>query len=98
MNPGACLYFILLLLAPAVRAQLNVTLQIERENYVAWEAVLATVSVTNNSGNDIVLGGPNNTPWLNFVITSDSGRPVTSLAAVDAEAMMCRNGQTLQRR
>lgn len=98
MNPRACLYLILLLLAPVLRAQLAVTLQVERENYVSWEQMLATVSVTNNSGNDIVLGGPNNAPWLNFIITGDGGRPVTSLTPVDAEAIMCRNGQTLQRR
>jgi hypothetical protein len=98
MNLRVCFSFILLLLAPALRAQLNVTLEIERTNYVSWEAIPATVSVTNNSGTDIVLGGPNNAPWLNFIITGDSGRPVTSLAPVEADAIMCRNGQTLQRR
>lgn len=80
-----------------LRAQLNVTLEIERQNYVAWEPLIAKVTVTNTSGKDIVLGGPNNAPWLNFIITGDGGRPVTALVELDADAMMCRQGQSFQR-
>lgn len=95
MNLRTLLFF--LLAALPLRAQLNVTLEIERQNYVAWEPLIAKVTVTNTSGKDMVLGGPNNAPWLNFIITGDGGRPVTALVELDAEAMMCRQGQSFQR-
>jgi hypothetical protein len=84
--------------AAAVRAQLTVTVGLERTNYVAYEPLLATVTVTNTSGNDVVLGGPNNSSWLNFLITGDNGRAVTAISNPDADAIMCRAGQSLQRR
>lgn len=99
MYSRSFLRFLLFILAALpLRAQLDVTLQIERSNYVAWEPLFATVTVTNTSGNDFVLGGPNNAPWLNFLITGDGNRPATALAPVEADALMCRRGQTLQRR
>src|SRR5687767_4935076 len=83
---------------PPVRAQLDVSIALERINFVSYEPIHATVTVTNNSGNDIVLGGPNNSSWLNFAITGDTGRAVTSIASPNADAMVCRKGQSLQRR
>lgn len=83
---------------PALRAQLNVAVAIDRTNYIAYEPLPITVTVTNTSGKDVVLGGPNNTSWLNFLVTTESGRPVTSLGNPEAEAIVCRSGQSLQRR
>lgn len=94
-------YAVLLLAAvtaPKLHAQLDVTLQTERVNYVAYESIIVNVAVTNNTGNDVVLGGPNNTSWLNFLVTDGNGRPVTGIADPNADAIVCRNGQTLQRK
>jgi hypothetical protein len=97
-----CLRFAFLVLGvlatPLARAQLNVSIELERSNYVAYEPLMATVTVTNSSGNDVVLGGPNNTTWLNFLVFSENGRPVTGIANPDADAIVCRNGQSLQRK
>ena len=99
MNASARLFFLLLVLAvPHVRAQLTVTAAVERTNYVSYEPVHITVTVTNTTGNDIVLGGPNNTTWMNFVITADNGRQVTAIDSPNADAVICRAGQSLQKR
>ena len=91
--------FLLLAIAvPQVRAQLNVSVEVERTNFVAYEPLFVTVTVTNTSGNDVVLGGPNNNSWLNFLVVSENGRPVTGIANPDADAIVCRNGQSLQRK
>ena len=43
-------------------------------------------------------GGPNGTPWLNFIMNYENGKPVTALANTNAQPMMCRAGESLQRR
>ncbi len=93
-------FFLLLtvLAVPQLRAQLTVTATVERTNYVAYEPLQITVTVTNTSGNNIVLGGPNNTSWMNFHVTGDNGRPVTAIDSPNADAILCRAGQSLQRR
>ncbi len=98
MNLRSLLCLALFLITLPLRAQLDVTLQVERTNYVSWEPLIVTVTITNTSGNDFVLGGPNNGPWLNFLITGDGNRPVTALGELDVPAIMCRRGQTLQRK
>lgn len=83
---------------PQLRAQLSVTATVERTNFVAYEPLQITVTVTNTSGNNVVLGGPNNTSWMNFLVTGDNGRPVTAIDSPNADAIVCRAGQSLQRR
>ena len=79
MNFTTRLLLLLALAVPPVRAQLDVSLATERTNYVAYEPIIVTVTVTNTSGNDVVLGGPANGSWLNFLVTSDNSRVVTPL-------------------
>ncbi len=92
------LLFLSVFLAPRLQAQMDVKIQAERINYVAYESLNVTVTVTNNTGNDVVLGGPNNTSWLNFLVTNESGRPVTGIANPDVDAIICRNGQSMERK
>ena len=99
MNAFARLFLLLLLLAvPRLHAQLTVSAAVERTNYLAYEPLQITVTVTNTSGGDVVLGGPNNTTWMNFVITGENGRPVTAIDSPNADAIICRAGQSLQKR
>jgi hypothetical protein len=96
------LRFVVLLLAalaaPLARAQLDVRIELERQNYVSYEPMMVQVTVTNTSGNDVVLGGPNNSSWVNFLVFSENGRPVTGIANPGADAIICRAGQSLQRK
>ncbi len=45
-----------------------VSMKLNKETFVAYESVVATVTVHNRAGSDIVLGGPRGTSWLTFDI------------------------------
>lgn len=96
------LRFVILMLAaaalPRVQAQINVSIKLERGNYVSYESLPVTVTVTNTSGSDVVLGGPNNSSWLNFLVTSETGRPVTAIESPNVDAIVCKKNQALERK
>jgi hypothetical protein len=45
-------------------AQLQVSIELDRDSYVNMEPTIATVTVLNQAGKDIVLGGPSGGSWL----------------------------------
>lgn len=83
---------------PRAAAQLEVSLSLERDNYVSLEAIEATVTIKNTVGKDVVLGGQGGTSWLNFQIHDTSGTPANPIRPVTVAPMMLRNGETLQRK
>ena len=70
----------------SVQAQVRVTVKMSKSQYVAHEPVLATVTVTNNVGRDLLIHsegvGRGTISWLDFVVTSgrNSLRPRTKLS------------------
>jgi hypothetical protein len=88
----------LIVAAPLAVAQLEVSLSLERGNYVSLEAIEATVTVKNSVGKDVVLGGPGGNPWLNFQIHDTSGALANPIRAVNVQPMVLRNGESLQRK
>lgn len=88
----------LLFLTARAAAQLEVSLSLERDNYVSLEAIEATVTIKNSVGKDVVLGGPSGTTWLNFQIHDTSGAPANPIRPLPVQAMVLRNGETLQRK
>jgi hypothetical protein len=93
------LAFCLLLLAacPAARAQYEITLKLNKESYLTYEGVEATVTVMNRTGADVVLGGPNHTPWLSFGITDPHSRPVPPMRFHSEENIVFKAGSTISR-
>ncbi len=79
-----------------LHAQLNIELSMERPNYAAGEAVRATITVTNTTGQDIVLGGPAGGPWLDFVIR-ETGVQVTNTQNLPVSPIIAKAGQAVQR-
>ena len=49
-------------------AQLMIDLKMKKRSYVAYEPIMVQVVVSNRSGKDVVLGGPNGSSWLTFAI------------------------------
>lgn len=77
--PALCLLLAvaaLILSAPGAMAQLQVTLDMNRTRYVAFEPVQATVTIANRAGKDIVLGDPSGRPWLSFNVDRIGGDSV----------------------
>jgi hypothetical protein len=62
------LFVVTMLIPQRAEAQLMVEMKINKDTFVAYESVRATVTVHNRAGHDIVLGGPRGTSWLSFDI------------------------------
>jgi hypothetical protein len=71
----------LLLLAAKAEAQIQVDLKFKRLQYIAYEPVVATLSITNLAGRDIDLHDAAGQSWLGFEITGNEGQPVAPMSA-----------------
>lgn len=61
-----------------LHAQLRVELKFSRRLFLAYEPVLASISITNYSGRDILLENSEGHNWLNFDITNSQGNLLTA--------------------
>ncbi len=59
-----------------LRAQILVDLSIKRTLYIAYEPLLATVRITNLSGNRLLLADVEGKKWFGFEIETLDGRPI----------------------
>lgn len=80
------------------QAQYLMNLKLDKSTYLAQEAVLATVTITNRSGSDAILGGKNGENWLTFDITNPAGTLMPPMSATSSEPMIFPAGQTINRR
>jgi hypothetical protein len=59
-----------------LNAQILVDLSIKRTLYIAYEPLLATVKITNLSGNPLLLADVEGKKWFGFQIETLDGRPI----------------------
>lgn len=78
-------------------AQVAVHLQLPKQSFLAGESVVATVSITNQSGRELVFQGDGTLPWLDFIVNSSRGVPFTPAARPQFGAVKVPAGQTLAR-
>ena len=62
-------------------AQIQVDLKFKRLQYIAYEPVVATLSITNLAGRDIDLHDADGQSWLGFEIAGNDGEPVAPMSA-----------------
>lgn len=89
------LFFVMALTA---QAQFQVGLTLPRTNFLALEAIPATVTVTNRTGADVVLGGPGRASWLSFEMTDRTGRSLAPMEVDSSEITQIPPGGTVQKR
>jgi len=77
----ACVFFI----AAKADAQIQVDLKFKRLQYIAYEPVVATLSITNLAGRDIDLHNADAQSWLGFEITGSEGQPIAPVSAENAQ-------------
>jgi len=65
-----------IILLPSLHAQIQVELKISRRFFMTYEPVVATVSITNRAGRDIVLQDADNQKWFSFSIFNGDDSPV----------------------
>src|ERR1044072_4343288 len=63
-------------LAARSEAQIQVEMKFKRLQYIAYEPVVATLSITNLAGRDIDLHDADGQSWLGFEITGSDGQSI----------------------
>lgn len=81
-----------------LQAQLATSLSLNKKTYVAGEAVIAEIIVTNHSGRELTLASTRQLPWLAFVVTNSSGNPVATRKLNAFGAMKIKAGESLAKR
>jgi hypothetical protein len=90
--------FLFVACAGVARAQFETSVQLNKETYLTHEGVEATVSVTNRSGSDVVMGGPNGSAWLSFEITDPQGRSLPPMNFRSEEQLVFKAGTAMSRK
>ena len=72
---SVCLAF----LATTAGAQIQVDLKFKRFQYIAYEPLMATISITNLAGRDVDLRDNNGQRWFGFEITGKDSEPIGPL-------------------
>jgi len=65
-----------LLLATPAWAQINVRLDMERERYLLYEPMTATVEISNYGASELQLADQESMPWLRFEINRSNGERI----------------------
>jgi hypothetical protein len=63
-------------LAVSARAQIQVDLKLPRLQYIAYEPVVAKLTITNLAGRSIDLRDSAGQTWFGFEITGSEGQPI----------------------
>jgi len=84
-----------LLTALPAFAQYEVSLKLDRINYISQEPMTATVTIVNRSGADVILGGPGGRPWLSFNVKDSQERSLSPLQTTSDEPIIFQAGTTL---
>jgi hypothetical protein len=79
-------------------AQIPVDLKFSRLQYIAYEPVLATVTITNLTGRDIELRDDGGQSWYGFEITADGGRVLAPIKRPGEPSLQIAAGTTVTRK
>ena len=90
----ACLFFI----AGSARAQIQVELKFPRLQYIAYEPVVANLTITNLAGRDVDFHDAGNQTWFGFEVTGDEGRTIAQIKNTTTEALNLAAGKRVTRK
>ena len=85
---------ILCLCATAARAQYVTNLTLSKDQYLTGEPVVATITIINRSGADVILGGHGARDWLHFEITQSTGRVLSPITMGSEDPLKMQAGGT----
>jgi hypothetical protein len=86
-----------LALSLSAQAQYLVNLKMERSTYLAQEPILASVTMTNRSGADTIVGGRGKERWVSFEVTNPVGNAIPPLSANAEAPFVFKAGETITR-
>lgn len=96
--PLLALTVTLLAWSGAAHAQFQVGLAIDKVQHIVQEPQIVTVSVTNRSGADLVLGGAQGRKWLSFDVKDANDRQHATIHMDASEPMVFAAGSTISRK
>ena len=86
----------LLVFAVTAQAQIQVELKFKRLQYIAYEPVTATVTITNLAGRDIELSDQNGQHWFGFEVNAGEGRLIAPFHQDEVQpALTIEAGKTI---
>ena len=88
---------LLTLSLPWASAQVSVKLQLGRTSFIYGETIPLVVSVTNLTGTDLTFEGDLQTPWIDFIVNSTRGVPLTPIGQPTFGKVTIPSGRTLSR-
>jgi len=87
------------LLAPALHAQIDVSMEIPRHLYLCYEPIVAIVTITNMTGRDLTLEDKAPDRWFSFEILGSDGNPIPPRAVdYNLPPLTIPVGQTVKRK
>jgi len=81
-------------LATGAQAQYVTNLTLLKDHFLTGEPVVATVTVINRSGADVIVGGKGSRDWLQFEISDANGRPLSPIPVGAADPLTLKAGGT----
>jgi len=81
-----------------LQAQLATSIALNNRNYIAGESVIAEVTITNHSGQQLTLASTRQIPWLSFIVTNSRGNPVPTSRLNNFGALEISPGESLSKR
>lgn len=89
---------LLLLVAATAQGQIQVDLKFKRLQYIAYEPVIATVTITNLAGRDIELRDESDQRWYGFEVTANEGRTLAPLKPASEPPLKIAAGTSVTRK
>lgn len=88
---------ILVIGAPHAAGQVSVDLKFAKTNFLNGEPIPITVSLTNLTGRELVFQGTRDSAWIDFIVNSTRGVPLTSVNKPTFGAVKIPSGKTMAR-
>lgn len=93
-----CVFFLALTaLVTPCQAQYQIQLSLEKKTFLSQEPMLATLSISNNSGTDVVMGGRTSN-WLQFHLTNSNGQSFPPVGVEVEESFIFKAGESMKRK
>ena len=92
---AACILAITWLAHTSASAQFATSLVLPKTNYLSYEPIPGTVTITNRSGGDIVMTGRGESNWLSFDVTDGTGRSLPSIGIAQEKPFIFKAGSSI---
>src|SRR6184192_4278530 len=89
-----CLCFV----ASTAVAQIQVELKFPRLQYIAYEPVVANLTITNLAGRDVDLRDSNGQTWFGFEINGNENQSIAPLSKASTEPLNVAAGKRVTRK